>query len=232
MKKSTLLIWATLAAPIPIDGAIGATCQATVGCQENSCCGAGANRNKCATYGTTCYNMTGISGLTMSATCTSCNASRKLVQHTINTMDCTIYYNECECSNGCTDSTTTPATGYTKTTTCDINCKATTTYSCASGYYGTATSNLTGCTKCPTATDANRQSCANGKLCCKQNYYPDSAGKCVKCPPLPSKSGSSTSATTASPNCDGITGCYMQTGSYVDDTGMFTITDKCYYKNS
>lgn len=95
----------------------------------------------------------------------------------------------------------------------------TTTYKCASGYYGTATSASAGCTACP----ANA-TCAGGNgstFICKANYYKSGAA-CQPCP----NSGKSTAGSTS------ITSCYLPSGTtFSDSTGSGTYSDKCYYSN-
>lgn len=95
----------------------------------------------------------------------------------------------------------------------------TTTYKCARGYYGTATSASAGCTACP----ANA-TCAGGNgstFTCKANYYKNGS-TCQPCP----NSGKSTAGSTS------ITSCYLPSGTtFSDSTGSGTYSDKCYYSN-
>ena len=89
--------------------------------------------------------------------------------------------------NSCKSSTFTNLNGVTVTTnnrittTCN-NCHVTpscsttsTTYKCASGYYGTATSETSGCTKCPT-----NATCAGGNgstFSCNRGTYKSGSGR-------------------------------------------------------
>ena len=153
-----------------------------------------------------------------------------------NCFDDEVYYSNCtqsacnNCENGIGIST--PGTGtpgiistetrkYTthcptsgdKTATC--TCETTTTYSCDSGYYGTATSATTGCTKCP-----SNATCAGGNgstFDCNKNYYKNGT-TCTACP---------SSGLTESKGATNVTQCYITTFS--DSTGSGIYTSKCYY---
>ncbi len=92
-----------------------------------------------------------------------------------------------------------------------------TTYKCASGYYGTATSSTSGCTKCP-----SNATCAGGNgstFRCNANYY-KSGSACEPCP----NGGKSSSGSTD------ITSCYLSAGtSFSDSTGSGEYSGNCYY---
>ena len=90
--------------------------------------------------------------------------------------------------------------------------------SCVANYYYTGTY----CAECPNNTAASTAPYAghNNTTCnyCRQNYY-KSGSDCVPCP----ESGKTDANGTA------ITACYLASGTRTDDTGTYTITDKCYY---
>lgn len=94
-------------------------------------------------------------------------------------------------------------------------CQTTTTYSCGSGYYGTATSERNGCTKCPSNATCDG---GNGStFLCDKNYYKNG----TTCTPCPSSGITDTTGVTD------ITKCYITTFS--DSTGSGIYTSKCYY---
>lgn len=73
-------------------------------------------------------------------------------------------YNYCQedcngCNNCTSDASWSPnGTGYEQkvTRTCDCNtCKATTSYRCAAGYYGSSLNGTTGCARCPENGNSN-----------------------------------------------------------------------------
>ena len=131
--------------------------------------------------------------------------------------------------NSCKSSTFTNLNGVTVTTnnrittTCN-NCHVTpscsttsTTYKCASGYYGTATSETSGCTKCPT-----NATCAGGNgstFSCNRGTYKSGSG-CASCP----SPGTSPSGSTS------ISSCYIPLGTTGSDgSGTYKYTANCYY---
>jgi len=141
--------------------------------------------------------------------------------------------------NNCSGSTTSTSTNgvvqtqtKTLTTQCpkveggtaDCSCDNVTSYKCASGYYGTATSATSGCTKCP----ANA-TCAGGNgstFSCAKGYYKDGT-VCARCP-----SSGGIYGTTASTGATSITSCYLPSGTtFSDSTGSGTYTSDCYYVN-
>jgi len=101
-------------------------------------------------------------------------------------------------------------------------CATTFTYKCASGYYGTATSATSGCTKCP-----ENATCAGGNgstFSCAKGYYKDGTS-CARCP-----SSGGVYGTTASTGATSITDCYLPSGTtFSDSTGSGTYTSNCYY---
>lgn len=135
----------------------------------------------------------------------------------------------CNCSTSSTGSTNKYGIVATTTQKQDVYCvgqtaysqcvAGTTTYKCASGYYGTATSLSAGCTACP----ANA-TCAGGNgstFRCNANYYKSGAA----CQPCPNGGKSAAGATS-------ITSCYLPSGTtFSDSTGSGTYTENCYYSN-
>ena len=141
------------------------------------------------------------------------------------------YASQCTNNTFCTSckSSTTTLNGVTTTTnrriksTCN-NCHVTpscnitsTTYKCASGYYGTATSAFAGCTKCPT-----NATCAGGNgstFVCNSGTYKSGSG-CASCP----SPGTSPSGSTS------ISSCYIPRGAIGSDgSGTYMYTANCYY---
>ncbi|MCM1294377.1 MAG: hypothetical protein NC311_02345 [Muribaculaceae bacterium] len=131
-----------------------------------------------------------------------------------------------------------------------------TSYYCDSGYYGTATSASTGCTKCPANT-----TCAGGNnstFVCNSGYYKTDTG-CVKCPanatcdgtsrritcdksyyPYPNKTESTSCIRCPAPGINGaandyadITSCFLYhqgNGTYYyDQSGNFDVESHCYW---
>ncbi|MBQ8293809.1 MAG: hypothetical protein IJX89_00265 [Alphaproteobacteria bacterium] len=131
-------------------------------------------------------------------------------------------------TTNCTSDTsyTDYSTGYTvkRTRECldDICTVTASEYACASGYYGTATSDSTGCTICP-----DNATCLGGNgstFRCAQGYYKNGAS-CPRCP-----ISNNTYGTTLLLNATSITDCYLPSGTeFSDTTGTGTYTDKCYY---
>ena len=141
------------------------------------------------------------------------------------------YDSRCTNNTFCTSckSSTRTANGVTTTTTRSMtstcsNCHVTpsckiisTTYKCASGYYGTATSAFAGCTKCPAYA-----TCAGGNgstYVCNSGTYKTSSG-CASCPWPGTSAAGSTS----------ISSCYIRSGTLgSDDSGSYKYTADCYY---
>lgn len=97
-------------------------------------------------------------------------------------------------------------------------------YKCTSGYYGTATSESAGCTKCP-----SNATCAGGNLStfvCAKGYYKNGSA-CTACPSLNGVAG-----TTTSTGATSITSCYIRSSSsFSDVSGSWRYSDDCYYVN-
>jgi len=106
----------------------------------------------------------------------------------------------------------------------DCSCDNVISYQCAKGYYGTATSASSGCTKCP----ANA-TCGGGNgsgFICDKGYYKNGA-ICARCP-----SSGGVYGTTADAGATSITSCYLSSGTtFSDNTGSGTYTSDCYYSN-
>ncbi|MDE6478141.1 MAG: hypothetical protein K2L95_03205 [Alphaproteobacteria bacterium] len=105
---------------------------------------------------------------------------------------------------------------YGGTATC--SCKQTSSsYKCASGYYGTATSSTSGCTACP-----SNATCAGGNnstFSCNKGYYKDGSS-CSACPGIGTSAAGATS----------ISSCYIPAGTtYSDSTGGGEYTANCPY---
>jgi len=102
------------------------------------------------------------------------------------------------------------------------SCSACTTYRCASGYYGTATSGTSGCTICP-----SNATCAGGNgsiFVCAKGYYKD-GGLCSRCPTSGGVYG-----TTAAAGATAVTECYLPANTPITDaTGTYIFTGNCYY---
>ena len=129
------------------------------------------------------------------------------------------------------------------TPTCEVT--NVTSYECAVGYYGTATSQTSGCTRCP----ANA-TCSGGNgstFVCKAGYQKNDAGTgCEKMPPLvlscPAGQYMDTSQLlktcrdcpspgTSASGSTGITSCYIPSGyTGSDGTGSYKYAANCYYK--
>lgn len=125
-------------------------------------------------------------------------------------------------SNGITTTTANgtvtgsfPSGGGTVTCTCK---RGTTTYKCASGYYGTATSASAGCTACP-----ENAACSGGNnstFMCLAGYYKN-GWTCSQCP---DRQYSPDGATA-------ITECRIISGTpFSDETGSGSYTADCYYQ--
>ncbi|MBR5566667.1 MAG: hypothetical protein IKW09_01005 [Alphaproteobacteria bacterium] len=102
-------------------------------------------------------------------------------------------------------------------------------YSCAPGYYGTATGCDTGCTVCP-----SNATCSGGNystFVCNGGYY-KSGASCVRCPQHSSSGNYGSSSSGAISN----TGCYIGAGTTwtFNDTkgsGSEKFPSTCYYSN-
>lgn len=109
------------------------------------------------------------------------------------------------------------------------SCSACTSYKCNSGYYGTATSALSGCTKCPsnaTCTGGN-----NSTFKCNKGYYKNGTS-CSPCPFFRIPNNMIQTGTTSGIGATAITECYIPSGSEFSDTsGSGSYTGDCYYIN-
>lgn len=98
------------------------------------------------------------------------------------------------------------------------SCSSCTTYRCNSGYYGTARSASSGCTKCP-----SNATCAGGNgstFVCAKGYY-KSGSSCADCP---------NNGTTSGTGATSISSCYIPRGTTgSDSTGTFKYVGNCYY---
>lgn len=137
----------------------------------------------------------------------------------------------------------TSCVGNIITPTCEVT--NVTSYECAVGYYGTATSQTSGCTRCP----ANA-TCSGGNgstFACKAGYQKNDAGTgCEKTPPLVVSCSAGQymdtsqllkrckdcpSPGTSADNAVGITSCYIPSGyTGSDGTGSYKYAANCYYK--
>ncbi|MDR2413227.1 MAG: hypothetical protein LBD50_03390 [Rickettsiales bacterium] len=127
------------------------------------------------------------------------------------------------------------------------------TYSCGQGYYGSATSDSTGCIACPSNATCNG---GNGStFLCNGGYYKSGTG-CIACPSNATCNGGDSStfscnggyyksgaacancaANTGHPSATSlagaamINGCYLPAGTTGNDTsGSFAYTSNCFYK--
>ncbi|MBQ8367557.1 MAG: hypothetical protein IJX43_00635 [Alphaproteobacteria bacterium] len=104
-----------------------------------------------------------------------------------------------------------------------------TDYSCAPGYYGTATGCDTGCTACP-----SNATCSGGNystFVCNGGYY-KSGSSCVRCPQHSASGNYGSSSSGAISN----TSCYIGAGTTwtFNDTkgsGSEKFPSTCYYSN-
>ncbi len=100
-------------------------------------------------------------------------------------------------------------------------------YACASGYYGTATSATTGCTKCPP-----NATCAGGNKSifkCNKNYFQNGTS-CTACPSATDKNGNTLIGQTAAAGATSERMCYLTSGStFSDATGDWEYGSNCYY---
>ena len=133
------------------------------------------------------------------------------------------FCNSCKTTTGTNINGVVVTTNRSITTTCS-NCHVTpacsvtsTTYKCASGYYGTATSASSGCTACPT-----NATCSGGNgstFVCNRGTYKSGSG-CESCP----SPGTSPSGSTS------ISACYIPSGTTGSDgSGTYKYTANCYY---
>ena len=162
---------------------------------------------------------TGLNCCSMGMCPITCGASTTYDSRCTNTTFCTSCKTSTRTANGVTTTTTR-----SMTSTCSSSCHVTpscnitsTTYKCASGYYGTATSAFAGCTKCP-----NNATCAGGNgstFVCNSGTY-KSLGSCIKCPSPGTSAAGSTS----------VSSCYIPSGTTgSDDSGSYKYTANCYY---
>lgn len=98
-------------------------------------------------------------------------------------------------------------------------------YKCASGYYGTATSSTSGCTKCP-----SNATCAGGNnsiFKCNKNYF-QSGASCMACPSATDRDGNTLNGQTAADGATSFRMCYIASGSkFSDETGDWEYTSNC-----
>ncbi len=137
----------------------------------------GPSGSNCRLSETVCYNDVKVK------TCTSCNTDYTLTSKTGSVSGCsnTITYKSCEkaacnnCNGNCLSTGWTSAsTGYEQkvTSLCNTStctCTETTSYRCAAGYYGSPSSNLSGCSKCPSYNGIDGTSSAgstSASSCC------------------------------------------------------------------
>ncbi|MDE6250295.1 MAG: hypothetical protein K2M34_01510 [Alphaproteobacteria bacterium] len=144
-----------------------------------------AEINNCQTSTIVCARISGAS-MYRERTCTSCKAGHTKVQVgklfpqggcPANSTSQQYYHYTCDCKcSNCneTSSWTAYGTGYQKYTgqACDCSsgtaqCKTTTKYRCAAGYYGSSTNGTSGCTQCPTPGTS-----PNGATSVSQCYIP------------------------------------------------------------
>ena len=157
-----------------------------------NCCSMGLCPISCSsvTYDSRCTNNT---------FCTSCKTSTR----TANGVTTTTNRNMTSACNNCH---VTPSCNITSTT-----------YKCASGYYGTATSALAGCTKCP-----DNATCSGGNgstFVCNSGTY-KALGSCINCP----SPGTSPAGSTS------VSSCYIPSGTTGSDgSGTYKYTADCYY---
>ena len=146
-----------------------------------------------------CSSVTYDSNCTNNTFCTSCKSSTRTINGVTTTTNRSM-------ESTCTNCRVTPS--------CNI---ISTTYKCTPGYYGTATSALAGCTKCP-----DNATCSGGNgstFVCNSGTY-KSLGSCIKCP----SPGTSPSGSTS------ISSCYIPSGTTGSDgSGTYKYTADCYY---
>ncbi|MDE6571202.1 MAG: hypothetical protein K2L95_03225 [Alphaproteobacteria bacterium] len=111
---------------------------------------------------------------------------------------------------------------------CTVTATTTDNYRCAAGYYGTATSDRTGCTVCP--LNATCRGGNNSTFSCKDGFYINSTKTgCTKCPD--SKTGglgwdANGNGVAAVGGVDELSWCSIPAGTVLHDaTGTFVITD-------
>ena len=149
----------------------------------------------------------------------SCGTGITYDSRCTNTTFCT----SCKTSTNVNSSGVEVTTNRSMKATCS-NCHVTpsctiisTSYKCASGYYGTATSAFAGCTKCPT-----NATCAGGNgstFSCNRGTYKSGSG-CASCPSPGTSAAGSTS----------ISSCYIPSGTTgSDNSGSYKYTANCYY---
>lgn len=169
------------------------------------CCGAqsGTHDNSC----TTKISSIGDAGSSTTGCCAQSGTITSTSNGVISTYTCNQQYTK---------------TGSIVSTTCVCSTK---TYKCASGYYGTATSATTGCTKCP-----NNATCdGTTDIVCNKDYYrTGSTGNyaCTKCP-SPGMNGG--------PGATSIKWCFLAPNNgttYYDAVGRWTISENCYYSET
>lgn len=120
------------------------------------------------------------------------------------------------------------------TGTCEYRCKA--------NYYNTGTTTNVTCATCPAyATCPVGSGLNDGEylpVCSRGRYghlqyiiFQGNTYSCPACPSIETADGATVTGTTASTGATDITECYLQPGfSYRNETGTFTVTSNCYYK--
>lgn len=148
----------------------GATC-VKVDCPSYSVATEGPNSG--CPVSSTCYQTVGSGTIRKIQTCSFCSSGYTLVSHNV-TLECTdLTYHTCECTNGCIEQDwTTITTGYQRKTTCP-KCVATYQYRCASGYYGTTSNGTSGCSPCPSISNAGPRSDAGSNDTITSCYLPN-----------------------------------------------------------
>lgn len=100
------------------------------------------------------------------------------------------------------------------------------TYACASGYYGSPTSSTsTACKACV----ANATCPGGTSFVCNRGYYKN-GDACSRCPNTPSTWSPTVTGTTSSTGATANTECYIPSGNkFTDDVGSFELTGNCQY---
>lgn len=168
--KAKLLIGVTLALVPSIVWAD--ICETSTKCTDTAALG---SFGYCAGSTTSvCYYVTGIGASLLLKRCTACAGNRKLSKILPGTCTNTeAYYTECVCENNCVDTAWTAAgTGYESAVVCGSTCNTATQYRCAKGYYGSPTSNTSGCTRCPASGGTYGTTASAGSTSITSCYLP------------------------------------------------------------